>query len=460
MTRLAAMVAVALTAWPVRAASAERPSFEPPDAARTFARPGGPVVVHYAVDGPDAVLPADLDATGVPDFVEEVADRGAEVLDALDELGFRRPVPDGAVGDNGGDERIDIYLRALGQADGEFRAESCTEVPHHCTGYLVMENDFVGYPYATPSLGIRVLVSHEMFHAVQAAYDADQGIAWSEGTAVWAEERLYPEQDDFERLAAGFLAKPFRPFERTASGFGDAYPYGAGLWAHFLALRFGDDLIPEVWERCEQEGQDDPGFLDAIDDALAARGSSLASAWIEFTRWNAETGAHAAPGRYPGAGQLPLALREAALAAPGTAVLSIEGMSARYLPVAAGGGQVRITLEGAEIAATVRAVGASVRRSDGAAVDAVATRHELIVEAGAREIEVIATGVARGGLPRRVTVTVAVEMPPPPPPDPEPEPEPDSDDGGCAAGGGQAPGVMLASLWILWLARRGARRLR
>ena len=447
----ARVAAVALSiAWaaPARAA---RPTYEPLGAARTFARPGGPVLVHYAIEGVDAVLPADLDGSGVPDFVEEVADRAAESLAAYAALGFRPPISDDDLEDDGGDGRLDIYLQEFGVADGHFASEGCTEVPHRCSGHVRMENDFVGYPYATTSLGIRVLVSHELFHAVQAAYDADQPASWAEGTAVWAEEWIYPEQDDFERLVAGFLAKTFRPFERAGGGFGDPYPYGAGLWAHFLALRFGDDVLVDAWEGCEETAGSDPGFLDVLDGVLAARGSSLAEAWIEFTRWNGATGAAAGAAGYPDAGRLALAFREPALTAPGAATVSIDGMSARYLPISGGPRPLRIVVEGDAIAAEVRAPGAVVQRIG---ADGVASRHELVIAGGPADVEVIVSGARRGGLPRSVTVTASeapVTMPEPPPPD--------DDDSGCSAAHSGDAGMVSLTLIVIaaWCGRAGRR---
>lgn len=216
-----------------------------------------------------------------------MASHADQALAAYATIGLRPLRPDGVLG---GDGRVDLYLRDLQQSDGSSGLDGCTETPVHCTGHVIMENDFAGFSYPSPSLGIRVLVSHELFHGVQDACDADQPIAWTEGTAVWAEERVFPEQGDFEGLVAAFLARPARPFDRAGAGFGDRYPYGAALWPYFLEHRFGVEVIPEIWANCEASADHRPDFLDATERVLAARGSSLRAAWIEFSRWNAETG--------------------------------------------------------------------------------------------------------------------------------------------------------------------------
>jgi hypothetical protein len=425
-----------------------RPTY-PEGAEQTFDSPGGNVRVHYVTSGGDAVLAGDSDGDGVPDFVAEVGDRAEESLAAFAGLGFQAPLPDGAITDNGGDGRIDIYLRDLTAADGEFSVEGCSGEPPRCTGYLVVENDFAGFSYPTTSLGIQVLTSHELFHAVQASYDADEPTSWREGSAVWAEEVVFPEQSDFEGLVAAFLARPFRPFDREGGGFGDLYPYGTALWSYYLAERHEPELIVRIWAGNPPSGSSD--VLDRTDQALAGFGSSLEQAWIEFTRWNAETGAAANPGWYPGAARLALAAREPALAIPGEGSLSIEGMSARYLPLTVGDAAAapdgfRIVIDAERpVAVALRATTGEISRSDGAADDALATSHAIDVRPVDGELaglELIVTGATRGALPADVAVSVGLAPPA-------------ADDGGCgcAAGGSAGPdaGALLLALGVATL---------
>jgi hypothetical protein len=458
-TSVTALLAAAVMLAPA-VARADRDVYDPPDSERSFARPAGQVVVHYTTVGVDAALAGDLDGSGVPDFVEEVADVADDVLTRLGaDHGFRPPLGDRDHEDDGGDERLDIYLaNFVGGSDGLFVVEECTDqAPFHCAGFIGMENDFAGFSYPSVDLAIRVLVSHELFHTVQAAYDPDQLAVWHEGTATWIEELLYPEQGDFERLVAGFMEKPFRPFERSVGGFGDSYAYGAAMWPYFLDLRYGGDIVTAIWERCEDTGSD-PDFLDAAAAELIARGTTLEAAWIEFTRWNAETGAYAAPGRYPDAGRLAAALREVPLAAPGTATVGLEGMSARYLPVTGVPAAARIVVDSPEpVAVAVRAAGATV---DGG--DAVASHHEIVVR-GAGALELVVTGTRRLSPAHDVTVAISDAEPPPTLPDAgvdagAPAEGDDGDGSGCAAGGGGAClTVPLLAAALLLRRRRRAR---
>ena len=87
-----------------------------------------------------------------------------------------------------------------------------------CFGFALIENDFAGFAYPTPLLGLKTVVSHELFHGIQNAYDSEQDSRWSEGSAVWAEEIAFPEQDDYERFVSAFLEKPSRPLRPSRLG--------------------------------------------------------------------------------------------------------------------------------------------------------------------------------------------------------------------------------------------------
>ena len=430
-------------------AAASRDPWAAGTPAFTYARPDGRVRVHFVTTTADAVLATDADTSGVPDFVEEVAQRGDEVLARLSTAGFRAPLTDGTLG---GDDRLDLYLKNLAGADGAFEADSCTDTPFHCVGYVIMENDFAGYSYPSASIGIRVLTSHEIFHAVQEAYDTDQPIAWTEGSAVWAEELIYPEQHDFEDLVSGFLAKPFRPFDRDGAGFGDPYPYGAGLWPYFLEARYSAGIVQAIWERCEDQGSD-PTFLTATSDELVARDTTLERAWIEFTRWNARTNVRADATSYPDGQRLALALRDPAVNAPGSGKVIVEGFSARYLPIRSVSTTSRITVTGMRsIAVDVVATAGDVTISR-VGDDTKTTVHtfDIVPTTPTAELDVIVTGATIGGLQQEVSVAIAPYDPP----------EQATDAGcGCVSNRPDAGGALLLAIATLLGRRRSVRRCR
>ncbi len=277
------------------------------DVVESFGADGGSFKVHYTRAGINAVPTLDADDSGVPDSVEQV-DATYEAVGALyhGPLGFRRPVGDGTISDNGGDGRFDVYLLDFARAaDGAFRVDQCpAPTPERCLGYVVQENDFVGYGYPNITVATRILGSHEYFHAVQAAYDNDQSVVISEGTAVWATERFDPSTDDFENFVAGYLNRTDRPIDSPPPGPVPSFAYGSAIFFKFLTERHDDALIRKLWEHLEN-GQGDPS--EAADvanptfviqlDALLKRdyGSSFSAEFTEFTKWNLYTGAAAAP---------------------------------------------------------------------------------------------------------------------------------------------------------------------
>jgi hypothetical protein len=275
---------------------------------RSLASAGGHARVWWAETGADAPPGLDQDTDGVPDFVQEVARVADEVIASLEADGWRLPVRDLTrnEGDFGGDDRFDIYLKQINAGDGYVVAEACAGVT--CAGYLVIENDFRGLGYGSWGEAIRVLVSHEFFHAVQNAYYAGVPAWVSEGSATWHEEHLYPEQDDFERLSSYYMGDPKRSLNDRNRGPTDAFAYGAGLFFWSLELAHDAGVARVMLERMAAGASAE----DGLDAALVERGDSLAGAFARFSVWNTFTGRRAVTGQgYPQAAALaPLMLQD------------------------------------------------------------------------------------------------------------------------------------------------------
>jgi hypothetical protein len=430
--------------------AAARPTFTAP--AQVHGVSGGRVAVHYVTTTADAVPATDADTDGVPDFVEAVAAAGEDALTRYAAAGFRLPVSDVGIADNGGDGRVDVYLKNLVSADGNAGQDGCNGTL--CIGHATTENDYAGFNYPSVEEAIETVVPHELFHLVQMAYDDDQATAWTEGSAVWAVEHLHGAANgDFERFLPGFLMETDRPLERPGGGFGDPYPYGAALWPYFLEHAYGADAVVATWAACEN-GASDPDFIEAADAALSARGASLADAFTEFTRWNLFTGSRAGRGDYPDAS----AWIEVPAEAPFTAaagMVYLEGLSARYVPVIL---PADLDREIVVRPAANRTARAWVVPFTGALADGV----ELVADGGDLEVTIAAaaprqhylvvTGLSAGTIasPTELFVREPVIDPP------------DDDGGGCAAGGGGGGAgglvLVLGALALVSRARPSARR--
>lgn len=289
-------LALALFATP---ALADRPdegggyaSFDDADVLDFVDGPEGRVRVHFSVDGPSQTVMDDDDGSGAPDFPELVAATAEHVLEAFEALGFRAPIPESDLGLDhlGGSPAFDFYLVDFGgSADGQFVVDDCAGGV--CTGHMLMENDFSGYGYPSLEVAAEVLTSHELFHAVQAAYAARLPAWMSEGTAVWAEKRLDERSVDFMWLASAYLEEPTRPVDSPPAGTVTAWTYGTALFFEFVTTRTGLDAMPELLERMESTDEDDA--LDAVVELMQDRSDPLLDSFGVFAQWNLGTGRRA-----------------------------------------------------------------------------------------------------------------------------------------------------------------------
>ncbi|WP_437285885.1 MXAN_6640 family putative metalloprotease [Sorangium sp. So ce406] len=314
--------------------------FDPDDVVETFASASGGFLIHFARDGRSAVPAADADASGVPDFVEEVAAVYDEVIvHYRDVLGFRPPASDEDLPDNGGDGRFDVYLVDFaGVGDGVFRVDACADDggEDRCVGFMTQENDYEGYGYPSTRTANRILGSHELFHAVQAAYDHDQDTLIQEGTAVWATESFDPSLRDFEGFVDGYLSNVDRSLDVPLGGPVDPFSYGIALFFQFLEERYGEGTVRSLWERVEDGafGEADPAWFEQLDPLLSSRAeATFGEAFVEFATWNLLTGAAADPERSYAAGAGYRGLDPQEVAAPYADRLRVFHASAQYFSV-------------------------------------------------------------------------------------------------------------------------------
>jgi hypothetical protein len=442
---------------------------------KSWDTPSGKFRVHYTLEGNNAVPAADSDSDGTPDFVEEFGKVFDEVYkEEVQTLGFRSPLDDALYHDRpdyGGDGRFDVYLQDQSGADGYYVREACQSgQPPRCAGYMVVENDFTEFSYPTPKDGMKVLASHEFFHAVQNAYRAGLPGTFSEATAVWATEQTYPAQNDFESFIRHFFKTPERSLDHILGGPVDLFPYGLAIWPTFLAERFGAKLLPAVMDELSEKGQSsDP--LDAVDRVLARdQQSSLSAAYAEFALWNLLTGKRAgsgAAGYKAAAGfpEVPVATGTQAL--PLRISGEIAYLGARYYRVQAPAGRwVQVTSEYPQTRLALHLVTYDSPGGKARVVSAAAGAQAPVIRSGG-ELLIVAASTARSD--RHLPLSLAVTEVAAPPPDgglPAPDGGTGADpgaSGGCSLGGtrGSPGGVPwpLAALALLALAarRRAAR---
>jgi serine/threonine-protein kinase len=280
---------------------ASGPRFDVSDTVERYGTPGGNFLVHFTRSGRNGVPAADADGSGVPDFVEQVGAAYEAALAHYAARGFRRPLSDETVvAASNVDGRIDVYLVNFESgATGAFTRDACREGPDVCVGHIVQDNDFFGSGFPSRAEAISVLASHELFHAVQAAYDADQPAVFSEGTAVWATEDFDPSTSDFERFSFSYAADPSRSLAQVATGPVDPFTYGAAVFFRFLTEEVDPHLVRSLLEAVEDgaRGVAEPTWIGALGDVLTADlGRSLGATWDTFVSWMLATGAQATAG--------------------------------------------------------------------------------------------------------------------------------------------------------------------
>jgi hypothetical protein len=122
---------------------------------------------------------------------------------------------------------------------------------------------------------MRVTAAHELFHAVQFAYDLTEDSWLKESTATWVEEQVHDGIDDNRNyLYQGSMRRPGQSLDSPAGWYGN--------WIFFQRLSETDDplVVRRIWERAARDGLHS---VTALNRTLAARGSSLAAAFADFS---------------------------------------------------------------------------------------------------------------------------------------------------------------------------------
>ena len=257
--------------------------------------------VHWVKRTSDKINLADKDTNGIPDYVEKVTDVVTGVLDTYAAAGYRAPKPDGNLG---GDDKMDIYLANVGSrgyygyCNSDEKISPDLNARHDGWAYCVLDNDYSSneFPTNTPVENLEVTAAHELFHAVQFAYDYYEDSWFMEATATWAEDELYDNVDDnLQYLPESPLAQPGSSMDHF-DNFG-VQQYGDWIFFRYLTEQLPDaegglpTLIRDMWERADSApGGDDDYSVQAISKVLATQGTSLRSAFASFAAANRTPG--------------------------------------------------------------------------------------------------------------------------------------------------------------------------
>jgi len=231
--------------------------------------------IYYGADDPATTLWADYNKNGVPDFVENLASILEHVWNVeVNEMGFHEPI---------GSLPISVYVANT----GIYLNGSKLTLSDDICGFSVFDgknsaiviNATPPYsPYTKPMDMLKITVAHEFFHLVQYSYriSTDEKDLWLyEGTAVWMENQVYPEINDYIYSYADAI---FNSPEYGITYSKGLFPYASSLFFDFISQKFGKGIIKNLWE----EFQTSQTSIDAIQKVLKEKGSSFEKELYSF----------------------------------------------------------------------------------------------------------------------------------------------------------------------------------
>jgi len=229
--------------------------------------------------------------------------------------GFNPPVSDG-------DSRVDAYVQDTGGHLGESIRDN--PAPPTTSGYIVIDPAAIADPETA---------AHELFHILQYEIYSHGAKFLKEGTAEWAGANVARGTS----WLFAYWGSPDQPLDcvpTSPCGTSDL-SYSRWIFFDYLSEQYGPGIVKEIFEKAAAlSAADDPATdIQAVDQVLAAHGSSLTQAFNGFTAANAGA-TYSFPG-LAGSGKLPHAAASFYTgAANGTlpvSALTIDHLASNYV---------------------------------------------------------------------------------------------------------------------------------
>jgi len=246
--------------------------------------------IHWVDTTADA--PPGASPSVVPAYVTTMAGVFENVYQVENvQMGWRAPVSDDT---RGGDlNKVDVYIKDVG-GDGIFGYSTPDpgQSSNSQASYLVMDNDYSHAQFSRYNSYLEpmeVTAAHEYNHVLQFGYDVLQDTWTFEASAVWMEDKVYTDVNDYVSYMGPWAQMSQVPLTR----FNSADPndghnikvYGDAVWNRWLDTHYGQDTIRSIWEHSLSTNP--PSFGPAAyQAALLPRGTNFFDA---FTRFAADT---------------------------------------------------------------------------------------------------------------------------------------------------------------------------
>jgi hypothetical protein len=298
----------------------------------------------------DAPNLADANGNGTPDYVEAIlaiAEFSYSIEVAPGAMGWAPPKRDvGGCGTDPG-ARADIYLKQIG-SNGFFGYEAPDPGQGRDRsqyGYMVLDDDYAPSEYGTypdPLDPAKVTFAHEFNHLLQQNYDSFQDVWMFESTAVWTEEQVYPEINDYLNYLPSFAGGSRSPITDRKAAKGLKI-YGSGVWNHWLAHRFGGATILRAWEVSAATKPADYSIA-AYDEAIRdAGGKGFEREFVRFVAATAEW--RAGHGGFPDAAAFPDVKRNGSLHKGSHKRFELDHTAFRLLRVRSAGRSIELSVD-------------------------------------------------------------------------------------------------------------------
>lgn len=247
--------------------------------------------IHWVDTTTDAPNPADAGgAPGVPDYVETMLAVFENVYNVENvQLAWQPAKSDG---NKGGNPLVDVYIKDIGPNGifGYSAPDDGQTDRNHKFAYLVMDNDyaqdeFPRYPnFLEP---MEVTAAHEYNHVLQFNYDANEDNWMFEATAVWMEDKVYDDINDYLSYLTPWSKFSLIPLTKADADNNDLNNkiYGDVVWSRWLDTHYGADVVRRAWEVSTDQKSFAPG---AYDTAIKEKGASFFDAFVQFASDTAE----------------------------------------------------------------------------------------------------------------------------------------------------------------------------
>jgi hypothetical protein len=231
--------------------------------------------IHYDTIGVEAVPMQDSDGDKYPDFVERIGLYADSVFRAFHTNLDYLPVPPD------GDEHYDIYLLSIGAYGITIPEEAGPSEWNDYSSYIQMNNNYTGFPENDDPEGnvvgaLKVTCAHEYSHAVQLAYNVGQDLWLMECTAVFFEDYLFTEVNDYYQYLGYFFLFPEQGLKTE-----EWHMYASSIWPEFLVKKYDINLLQEIFWHGRYNNS-----ISATNLALMSYGVGVGDVFPEFTLWN------------------------------------------------------------------------------------------------------------------------------------------------------------------------------